>query len=176
MPTFISELSETQLVQNLPSDLDLAVNQYDSDLQSLINKHAPVKRRQTTIRPCSPWFNDHLRDMKKEKRRWERKWQSSGLEVHRQIYKQRAGEYYTAINEAKKVYYFDKISSSTQTQLFRLIDSLFTVKDKTTLPTHSNQRKLASEFCTSSRGRPLIFLTRWNHLGMCILLVTMFSM
>ena len=122
------------------------VTQYDSDLRDLIDIHAPVKQRTLTCRPFSPWFSDHLRELKRDKRRWERKWQSSNLEINKQIYQQKASDYYNAIEIAKRNYYFDKISTSTQSELFTLVDGLFTVRSKSILPKHSDPQELAKRF------------------------------
>ena len=66
---FVEDIADTSLMCNRSSDVDVAVTQYDSDLRDLVNTHAPVKLRMSTVRPFSPWFSDHLRELKREKRR-----------------------------------------------------------------------------------------------------------
>ena len=70
-----------------------------------------------------------------------------------QVYQQKAGDYYTAIENAKKDYYFHKITTSTQTELFNLVDGLFTVKNKTILPSHSDKNDLAEKFLSSFQSK-----------------------
>ena len=144
----MEDIANTSLMCNRSSDVDVAVTLYDSDLRDLVNTHAPIKLRMSTVRPFSPWFSDHLRELKREKRRWERKWQISNLDINKQVYQQKASEYYTAVENAKRNYYFDKISTSTQSELFNLVDGLFTVKNKIILPTHTDRHELATRFCT----------------------------
>ena len=143
---FSSDISDTQLIKNLSTDLNTAVSQYNSILRSLVDKHAPEKTREITIRPHSPWYSDILRALKRDKRRHERKWQSSGLEVHKQIYQHKACEYYTEINKVKESYFHEKISLSSQKQLFHLVDGFFTVKGNNIFPLHSDKRELADQF------------------------------
>jgi len=98
-------------------------------LSDLLDKHTPIKERTTTLRPHAPWFSDELRALKCEKQRCERRWVKSGLEVHKQLYRDSVCNYYAAIKEAKRAHFSNKISNSNQKQLFNLIDSLFKVKD-----------------------------------------------
>ena len=126
---FVEDLSSLQVVNNPPADLPVLVNAYHSQLSDLLDKHAPIKERTPTLRPHAPWFSDELRALKREKWRCERRWVKSGLEVHKQLYRDSACNYYAAIKEAKRAHFSNKISNSNQKQLFNLIDSLFKVKD-----------------------------------------------
>ena len=49
--------------------------QYNEDLANLLDKHAPVITRLITLRPNTPWYDDSLREMKRDKRSCERKWE-----------------------------------------------------------------------------------------------------
>jgi len=116
-------------------------------LSDLLDGHAPIKEHTTTLRPHAPWFSDELRALKRDKWRCERRWVKSGLEVHKQLYRDSACNYYAAIKEAKRAHFSNKISNSNQKQLFNLIDSLFKVKGSLTLPTHDSELVLANRFC-----------------------------
>ena len=59
---------------------------YDDTLTCLVDKHAPVKERSVRLRQDTAWYNEDLRNEKREKRQKERAWRKSKLEVHRQIY------------------------------------------------------------------------------------------
>ena len=76
------------------------------------------------MRPHAPWFNDELRSAKQAKRRFERKWKTSGLEIDKQIFKEQCDAYTSLINEAKKNYHINKLSSYDQHSLFREVDKL----------------------------------------------------
>ena len=65
----------------------------DGDPDSLVQLRKMIKRRAAeesriiTLRPHAPWFDSEHRKLKREERRYERAYQTSGLEIHKQIYK-----------------------------------------------------------------------------------------
>ena len=67
-----------------------------------LDKHAPQRLRFITLRPHAPWFDDELRSARQAKRRFERKWKTSGLEIDKQIFKEQCecDAYTSLINEA----------------------------------------------------------------------------
>ncbi|KAJ8035302.1 hypothetical protein HOLleu_22482 [Holothuria leucospilota] len=64
------DIDELSLSMGTVSDL---VDRYDSDLQRLLDIHAPLKKRLLTLRLLSPWFCDELQKGKQQRRRLERK-------------------------------------------------------------------------------------------------------
>ena len=117
-----------------------------SVLRELLDKHAPVKTRSVRLHPNSPWFTDSLRELKREKHRYERKFRSTNLEVHRQIYKHACQAYTNALNTAKTTYYKEKISGASNDQLFKMINGLFRMKAIPPLPSHESLPALADTF------------------------------
>ena len=69
MDCFIDNIGTSSLCQNPPEDLDALVNCYDSILSSVLNRNVPLESRSITIRSRSPWFNDHIKNAKREKRK-----------------------------------------------------------------------------------------------------------
>ena len=88
MEAFKRDVLESSLPKNdsLNPDPEKVAELYNSELRKVIDKHAPELCHAITLRPHAPWYTAELRDLKREKRCWERVYQSSGLEVHRQIY------------------------------------------------------------------------------------------
>ena len=68
---------------------DLA-NGYSDTLKFLINKHAPLRRKNIVLRPQCPWYNEDLHEAKHVRRKLERKWRKSRLTIDHQIYIQRS--------------------------------------------------------------------------------------
>ena len=54
-------------------DTDKPAALFDNALPSLLDRHAPVKQRNITIRPCVPWMNDEITLAKRQRRKAERK-------------------------------------------------------------------------------------------------------
>ena len=128
------------------NNLDLLADQYNAVLSKLIDKHAPECSPSVTLRPNAPWFNDTLKAMKGRKRKLERIYLKTRLEVHRQIYKHECRTFTDTLNSTKSGYYKVKIAHADNNQLFRTIDSLVKVKRVPLLPTHSSSKQLARRF------------------------------
>ena len=128
------------------NDVNIACGHFNQTLLHTMDKHAPIRTRLVTLRPYAPWFDDSLRSLKRKKRQLERRYRSTGLEVHRQVFSEHCTLYYDAIKSAKQDYYRKRISNSDQSQLFNLIDDLLTVKSAPPLPSHDSPQVLANSF------------------------------
>ena len=64
------------------------LEQYDTTLSTLLDKHAPVLTRTITIRPKVPWFNGDIKMAKQKKRQLGRRWRQSRLILHRDLFKE----------------------------------------------------------------------------------------
>ena len=134
-------------------DLSHQVDYYNSSLWSLLDKHAPQRLRFITLRPHAPWFNDELRSAKQAKRRCERKWKTSGLEIDKQIFKDQCDAYTSLINEAKKNYHINKLSSCDQHSLFREVDKLTYGRKPAVLPSSVCSKELPAAFSTYFKNK-----------------------
>ena len=131
-------------------------NHFNTILRYTLNKHAPEKSHSIRLRPNSPWFSDDLRKLKRERRLCERKFKSSNLEIHRQLYRDACRTYTTALNSVKTEYYREKISCASNDQLLKMINGLFRVKALQPLPSHESlslllQRLLVTIFILKSK-------------------------
>ena len=139
---FKADIADTDLLLNI-SPPSLAQD-YDSTLRRLLDKHAPSIVKVVTVRPQAPWFTEELHDRKVIKRKAERRFKKSGLEVHRQIFKDESKSYAASLDDAKTKYYRDKISESDCRGLFKLVNERFGKAGKKVLPTNCD----ASAFMT----------------------------
>ena len=119
---------------------------FNTILRDTLNKHAPEQLHSIRLRPNSPWFSDDLRKLKRERRLCERKFKSTNLEIHRQLYKDACRTYTTALNSVKTGCYREKISCASNDQLFKMINGLFRVKALQPLPSHESLSTLAETF------------------------------
>lgn len=147
LPSFKLDILDSPLLTNPSDKLDSLVLQYDSTLQGLLDHHAPEVERSVILRPHAPWYSDTLRDAKQEKRRLERKWQKSGLTVHKDLYRQQCATYRNLLNSAKSNYHCCQIAQCDQRNLFRIIDNLCHAKQSDiTLPHAEDPKNLADKF------------------------------
>jgi hypothetical protein len=65
------------------------VEAYNSGVKVLINKHAPLQRKTITLRPNAPWYTEELREEKHNRRKAERLWLKTMMEIHHQLFKER---------------------------------------------------------------------------------------
>jgi hypothetical protein len=144
---FALDVSESDLIKNPKSDLSALIDQYNTTLNSLLDKHAPLKQRTVTIRPSNPWYTDEISEAKKLRKRLERRWRKTKLVIDRDLFKDQRLTVSRLISDAKSAYYRDQIlNCNNQKELFNVIDSLLHQKGKPRLPTLHSNKELAERF------------------------------
>jgi len=66
--TFCNDITDSPLIMEPSSDLDVLVDQYDNVLRSLLDRHAPTKQRIITVRPSAPWYSTEIAQKKTGKK------------------------------------------------------------------------------------------------------------
>ena len=117
-------------------------------LKELLDKHAPLVEKTVIVRPNAPWYNDELRSAKQEKRRAERQYAKSRLEVHKQIYTEKCKRYKIMLETAKEDYHRTQIEDCNSKELFRVVGKMCNPSSEPVLPDSSSQEELAEEFAT----------------------------
>ena len=143
---FSSDIFTISEFHQPPSDVHSAIATYNTHLSSLLDQHAPLKKRIETIRPNSKWYTTEIRQAKQQRRSAERKWRTSKLEVHLQIFKDKCRNVNTLIRQAKCNYYTNLIKENANNQktLFRAVSTLF--NKPTSLPTNTSIPDLTQQF------------------------------
>ena len=132
---FRNSIQESTLTTEPCTDVYLLVHQYNSNLANILDMHAPQRPRFMTIRPHAPWFVDSLRQAKVLKRKYERKYRSSGLEIDKQIFLDHCAKYNSSLTEAKTTYHRKRFEDCDQRTLFREVNSMAKGKSRNPLPT-----------------------------------------
>ena len=83
---FQSDSLSSNLIQNPADKLDELCDQYDSILSLIHAKHVPFTITNVTTCPFIQWYNDNIKEAKTQQRKYESKWQNTGLAVHRELY------------------------------------------------------------------------------------------
>ncbi len=78
---FAKDIASSVLATDLSDIPDTCVNQYESTLLSLLDKHAPLKSQTVVLRDKRPWITDDVKQMKRERRRLERTWRKDKQNV-----------------------------------------------------------------------------------------------
>ena len=108
-----------------------------------------------TLLPYALWYADELRAAKQTKRRHERKWKKSQLEVDRQIYAKQCKTYTRMLEQAKCEHHRSKISECDDRQLFRVVDKMSrpVAASAPTLPSHNDARSSQTDSSISLTQR-----------------------
>ena len=141
-----NNIQSSSLILDPKSSLDDLVDQYNTSLKSIVDVHAPMKNRWLTLRPHAPWYNNALRAEKREKRRKERRWRCTHLEVDKQIFQDQCKKYQDMVNHCKMNYYKDHISSCDNRTLFAEVDKLSNGRSVPSLPSFASGHELATSF------------------------------
>jgi len=75
------------------ADTNAMVDTYNSTLNDIYNTTAPLQTRWIKHRPWAPWYDENLREAKREKRWKERKYRKSKLTVNKEIFIQACEQY-----------------------------------------------------------------------------------
>jgi hypothetical protein len=110
-----------------------------------LNKHAPEITRKVTPHTSKPWYNTDIHEARRLRRRYERMWYKTRLEVHHQMYTSQGARVVELIKQAKVTYYKDKLQSASPKDAFRYIHQLKDSQGKK-LPCHQNAQDLADRF------------------------------
>jgi hypothetical protein len=94
-------------------------------LRDVVEKHAPLVTKSVILRPNTKWYSQELRDAKRDQRKAERTWRKTGLEIHKQILRQKCSTTSRLLHQTKQEYYTQKIKEcGDQKQLFKLSNTL----------------------------------------------------
>ena len=124
-----------------------AVQQYDDTLKHIIDKHAPVITKEVKIRPNTSWYTSDIAQEKRKRRKLERKWRKSRLQVDRDIFKSQRLHVTSLITKAKQVHYSEKIQNATNhKELYGVCNELLNKKKLSILPEYDSAKELADRF------------------------------
>ena len=80
MDAFLHDLSQSVHVLSPPSDPDELFTEYHHTLTSLLDQHAPVRRRRTPLRRSASWYDNECCECKPTTRRLEQTYHRSSAE------------------------------------------------------------------------------------------------
>jgi hypothetical protein len=94
------------------------------------------------------WYNEEIRGIKHQKRKWEKKWRATKLTVHAEIYRDLCQQQIKLIHAAKNSYFSNKIEECgrDQRKLFKVAKSLLGESTEPKLPEHTSPKDLANDF------------------------------
>jgi hypothetical protein len=125
------------------------VTTYNSLLESLVDKHAPVRSIMITERSATPWYSVEIRHAKTHCRVLERKWQKSKLNIDHELFKLHRNNLKDLRDKAKSEYIHQKLTTATTTKdTFSILNKLLHKPADQQLPSHQTTTELTERFAT----------------------------
>ena len=115
-----------------------------------MDKFAPLKTRTMVNRPNVLWFNDDIKQLKRQRRRLEKRAVKTDLPGDWNNYHKVRNQYSAFLKSARVNYYSNLIDqcAGDSRKSFRVVNSLCREPLETALPEHTDPTKLANEFGT----------------------------
>ena len=130
------------------NELAALVNYYNEELRNVLNAHAPEQNHLVTQRKPTPWSSEDIKPEKKKRRRLERKWRKTRLQIDYNAFKTQRNKVNCMLNAFKVKYYSDLIKKNANNPraLFKIMNRALHRKEETPLPPHTSEVELATEF------------------------------
>ena len=143
-----NELAASDLCSNTPDDLNDLVHCYNTTLASALDRHAPLVTRSIPVRPRVPWFNNDVKEARKERRKAERRWRRTGLLSDLRRYKDLRNKTNNLMTEARGVFYRELIDANcgNQRRLFSVTKRLLVSGREIQFPPFKDKVALANKF------------------------------
>ena len=137
--------------ENIQSgDFQRRVNEYNERMTKVVDVHCPQKTKQIKVVTYAPWFDLEYSELRKLRRKAEKKYKKSGLQIHKQEFVELRKKTTNLAFNKKREYYKNKIDEcgGNSKTLFACLNKLLDIKQETVLPYHSSSEELANRFKT----------------------------
>ena len=141
-----TDLSSRLALIDTTLDVNTMVDQYEHAVLSTIDLHALVTVKMKACRRKEPWYNDDIHQARALRRANEKRWRTTKLEVHRQIFVEHRTTVNNMIKRAKRAHYESVLSSLNQRTCFRVVNTLLKPPG-IILPQSSNTETLCNLLC-----------------------------
>ena len=143
---FSSELME-KLGYRMQGNFGERVDIYNNTVREMVESYAPLQKKNIKVVPNSPWFDSEYKDLRKLRRRAEKKYKRTKDPIDKENFlKLRKTTTVMAFNK-KREHCTRKIEECQSTKaLFGCVKELVDSKKQPVLPTHDSKFELATNF------------------------------
>ena len=147
MDALRADLRDSDLCTKEFTDVNEMASCYNSTLQAILNKHAPLKTKTVVNRKRVPWFNSQMKAAIRARRRAERTWRKSKSAHDLSVFKAKKNRATFIMNQARCEYYTSHIqeNSSNLRKLFQSTKALLCDAKDISFPSGDPDR-LANDF------------------------------
>ncbi len=146
---------ESQIENNLKdigdiNNLTELVDSFNLALSNAYNEHAPLISKIVIMRPPTPWSYNDIKEDKATRRRLERKWRHTGLQIDRDLYTNFQKKFNAKLNDFRNKQYAEMIEENKHdpTTLFKVINHSLHRNQASPLPEGLPVKELAEKFST----------------------------
>ena len=135
------------LLDSNSNNVNDLVELYNNAVKQTLDKHAPVTMRSRTNRPHQPWYTSEIHVARRLRRKYERMWRKSKLEVHRGLYVDQRKVVNDLLDSLKVEHYRSEFEYADSKTIFKKVKSLLN-QGATVLPDHTSAQDLSNSFAT----------------------------
>ena len=128
------------------SSFEVNVTKYNETLSSSVSEHAPLKTQTLKLVRDAPWFDTEYENLRKLRRKAEKQYRKSGLEVHKEDYRNLRKQCTDKAHKKKCRYYADRLESTNGKVLYSVVNQLLDNKQDKVLPDSKDDAQLANDF------------------------------
>ena len=147
---FRQDVAMPHLLSESSNDLLTLLHLYNSELSSVLDKHAPLKSRMVTILPAAPWFSEEIKLERRwrVRRRLEKRWRRSRLPEDRLRFIEQSRIVNELLLSVRSQYYTKFIDDNclNQRKLFGIVGKLLHRSPAPQYPSCSSVADLANRF------------------------------
>ena len=147
------EIFSEELVDSLESisitdDIGKTINEYNTKLASLMDRHAPKITKKVKIVKSAPWFDTEYRELRKQRRKAEKRYKRTGEPCDKEAFKHLRKQTTVFALQKKREYFTSQINNAKNKPkvLFNVVHTLMDKKQDSVLPTANSDSELANKF------------------------------
>ena len=146
--TEVLQSSTLSATKTLP--LENKVHSFNAVLRNIFTDISPMISKTVQDHGGQEWYNPELRDLKREKRKAERRWLKKKDDTNEANYRIIMRKYYEAVRMAKNNFYSKILQSNKKDPkvLYNMVYKLLGEKDTKKLPASSSNKALADKFAS----------------------------
>ena len=139
----------------LNGKLECLVSSLNGELSRVYDTLAPLKECKVNLRAKQPWYDQHMKALKRKMHKYEKKWLKYKLDSLWVAFKKVRNSYYGLLNIKKGTTLQDKIQECTKDsrRLHKLVSNLTTKQVEPEWPTHASDEELAESFASHFQGK-----------------------
>ena len=145
-----SEKFQSDIKEGLSVNSELSfgenINMYNATLNSILNKHAPVRSKTVKILIDSPWFDAEYESVRRLRRKAEKTYRKTKLIVHKEEFIRLRKQCTDLAHKKKCEYYGSKLEGAGTKLIYKEINRLLDKKQEVVLPDANSDKELADSF------------------------------